>query len=139
MFLKRWLNRSGSRGPRPCSRNTQLSLTNRVQRGLLDLSYGLVPGATSTPLPQEHFEDIVSVSKFTEGLSRGCLERFTGGLCPLEGTKSGKGEPLSQALSTSHLPRPEPSWGCMNFSHLVTSLILRLLAAATSVDLILPA
>lgn len=33
------------------------------------------------------------------------------------------GEPLSQALSTSHLPCSEPSWGCMNFSHLVSSLI----------------
>lgn len=53
---------------------------------------------------------------------------------PWRETNLEKGEPLSQALSTSHLPRPEPSWGCMNFSHLVTSLILRLLAAATSVD-----
>lgn len=51
----------------------------------------------------------MSVSKFTEGLSRGCLEGFTGGLCPLEGTKSGKwGSPFPRLLVPPSSPAQSP-------------------------------
>lgn len=80
-------------------------MTSRVQRGLLDLGYGLVPGGTPTSLPLEHCEDSVSVSKSSEGLSGGSLEGLTSGLCPLEGTKSEKGgAPLPGSWHLPPLP-----------------------------------